>query len=323
MPTSRVGVDLGGTKLLGVVVDPGSGQVLAQHRAETPLGGDQIVATIARLVETLTQSSGYAPASVGIGAAGLVDRAGVLRFAPNLPGVVDLDLPGELRQRLGVPVLVDNDVTCAAVAEHRLGAARGFDDAVVVALGTGIGGAIVADGAIRRGAHHMAGEFGHLLVDPAGPPCGCGRNGCWEQFASGNALGRLARTWAGAGRLPQVLSRAGGSVDSVESEHLTAAAVGGDTEALAALDEFGRWVAVGLAGLVNILDPEIVVLGGGLVVIGDVLLDPVRRHLDRLVVGAGRRPSVPVVAATAGPAAAAVGAALLGGTDPVGPVRHE
>jgi glucokinase len=323
MSTPRFGVDLGGTKLLGVVVDAESGQVIAQQRADTPLGGLEIVASIERLVGTLEDLTGLTPTSVGIGAAGLVDGGGVLRFGPNLPGVIDLDLPAELGRRLGTVVQVDNDVTCAAVAEHRLGAARGVSDAVVVALGTGIGGAFIADGRIRRGAHHMAGEFGHLLVDPAGPPCGCGRNGCWEQYASGSALGRLARTWARAGRLPQVLSRAGGSVDSVESEHLTAAALSGDPEALAALDEFCRWVAVGLAGLVNILDPEIVVLGGGLVTIGDVLLDPVRAHLARLVVGAGRRPEVPVLAATAGPAAAAVGAALLAESDPVPRPHHE
>jgi glucokinase len=309
--TPRFGVDLGGTKLLGVVVDPGNGHIHAQLRAETPLGGADIVHAVERLVGALETASGERATSIGIGAAGLVDESGVLRFGPNLPGVIGLDLPDALGERLHVPVFVDNDVTCSAVAEHRLGAARGVDDAVVVALGTGIGGAVIADGAIRRGAHHMAGEFGHLLVDPGGPPCGCGRNGCWEQFASGSALGRLARTWARAGRLPHVLHRAGGAVDSVESEHLTDAALSGDPEALAALDEFGRWVAVGLAGLVNILDPSIIVLGGGLVTTGDALLDPVRRHLGRLVVGAAHRPTVPVVAATAGPASAAVGAALL------------
>jgi glucokinase len=313
----RFGVDLGGTKLFGVAVDPESGHIVAEHRAETPLGGPEIVDTLERVVTTLETATGTDADCVGIGAAGLVDEHGVLRFGPNLPGVIDLDLPGELGRRLGARVVVDNDVTCSAVAEHRLGAARGIENAVVVALGTGIGGAVIADGAIRRGAHHMAGEFGHLLVDPGGPPCGCGRNGCWEQFASGSALGRLARTWARSGRLPQVLHRAGGSVDAVESEHLTAAALVGDPEALAALDEFGRWVAVGLAGLVNVLDPELVVIGGGLVTTGDALLDPIREHLGRLVVGAGHRPVVPVLPATAGPASAAVGAALLGESDPV------
>lgn len=311
MSELRVGVDLGGTKLLGVAVDGATGAIVATHRAETPLGGPDIVSSIDAVVRALDDQIGGPAVSVGVGAAGLVDERGILRFAPNLPGVIDLDLPGALGERLGRPVLVDNDVTCSAVAEHRLGAARGVDDAVVVALGTGIGGAVIADGAIRRGAHHMAGEFGHLLVDPVGPPCGCGRRGCWEQFASGNALGRLTTEWAAAGRLPAVVERVGDPAQ-VRSEHLTAAAVGGDADALALLDEFARWVAVGLAGLVNILDPRLVVLGGGLVAVGEPLLGPVQRHLDGLAVGAGHRPHVPVVAASAGPASAAVGAALLG-----------
>jgi glucokinase len=307
----RFGVDLGGTKVLGVAVDDGSGAVLATHRASTPVGGPEIVDTLHEVVAALAEATDQAPASVGIGAAGLVDRAGVLRFGPNLPGVIDLDLVGQLRARVGVDVVVDNDVTCAAVAEHRIGAARDVSDAVVVALGTGIGGALILDGAVRRGAHHMAGEFGHLLVDPDGPLCGCGQRGCWEQFASGSALGRLARDRAIGGLLPGVVAAAGGSPELVDAVHLTAAAAGRDPDAVAVLDEFARWVAVGLAGLVNVADPEIIVIGGGIVSTGDLLLDPVRANLAHLTVGAGHRPEVPVVGATAGPMAAAIGAALL------------
>ncbi len=311
----RVGIDLGGTKLLGVAIDEATGELLATHQSETPRGGAEIVAALAEMAVALEGLSAAPAVSIGVGAAGLVDERGILRFAPNLPGVIDLDLPARLGERLGRPVAVDNDVTCSALAEHRLGAAKGVADAVVVALGTGIGGAVVSGGTLRRGAHHMAGEFGHMLIDPAGPQCGCGKRGCWEQMASGNALGRLTLERAREGRLPGVVDRAGGRLDAVESEHLTAAAIDGDADALAVLDEFAWWVAVGLAGLVNALDPALVVLGGGLVAVGEPLLAPVRAHLARLVVGAGHRPEVPVVPASAGPASAAVGAALLGELD--------
>ena len=193
----------------------------------------------------------------------------------------------------------------------------------MVALGTGIGGALIMDGRVRRGAHHMAGEFGHLLVDPLGPECGCGQRGCWEQRASGNALGRLARAAATDGRAPSLIDLVDGRIADLAGVHVTAAAAAGNADATAVLDEFARWVAVGLAGLVNICDPELVVIGGGLAESGDLLLDPVRRHLDTHVVGAGRRPKVELIRASAGEASAALGAALLAGSaDPWGGETH-
>lgn len=315
MAPPLIGIDLGGTKLLGVAVDPSTGQVVARHRALTPRGGAGILDSIELMVTELARLLPEPPAGVGIGAAGLVDHRGVLRFGPNLPGVIDLDIVGIMTPRLGVPVRVDNDATCGALAELRVGAARGAGTAVVVALGTGIGGALIMDGRVRRGAHHMAGEFGHLLVDPDGPACGCGQRGCWEQYASGNALGRMARAAATDGRAPSLLDLVDGRVAEVSGVHVTLSAAAGNADALAVLEEFARWVAIGLAGLVNICDPEVIVVGGGLAESGDLLLDPVRRHLDTHVVGAGRRPSVPVVAAEAGEVAGALGAALIAGPD--------
>jgi glucokinase len=310
-----IGVDLGGTKLLGVAVDPTTSSIVATHRMPTPLGGADIVEAIGVMVAALDSRI----ASVGIGAAGLVDASGVLRFAPNLPGVVDLDLVSELSSRLGVEVRVDNDATCGALAELLVGAARGVGTTLVVALGTGIGGALIMDGRVRRGAHHMAGEFGHLLVDPRGPECGCGQRGCWEQLASGNALGRLARAAATDGRAPSLIDVVDGRIAELGGIHVTGAVAAGNADATAVLDEFARWVAVGLAGLVNICDPELVVIGGGLAESGDLLLDPVRRHLHTHVVGAGRRPTVRVIPASAGESSAALGAALLAGSiDPWG-----
>ncbi len=306
-----LGIDLGGTKLLGVAVDPNTRAVVASCKVDTPTGGPAIVDAIISVVQQLGDEVGSTASSVGIGAAGLVDRAGILRFGPNLARVVDLDLPAELGPRLGVPIRVDNDSTCGALAELLVGAAEGVDSALVVALGTGIGGGLIMGGRMWRGAHHMAAEIGHLLVDPQGPPCGCGQRGCWEQFASGNALGRLAREAAAAGEAPSLLALADGQLDQVTGVHVTRAARDGDSAGLAVLETFARWVGVGVSGLVDIFDPELVVIGGGLCEEGRLLLDPVERHVNAMVMGSGHRPPVPVVAARAGEAAAALGAALL------------
>ncbi len=308
-----VGLDLGGTKCLGLAVGP-SGQVLAEHRVPTPVGGGEplldVMATVARDVAA---AAGGRPGSVGVGAPGLVDGTGVLRFAPNLHAAAGLPIGEGLARRLGVPVHVDNDVTCAAFGEWTVGAAVGVADALLVALGTGIGGGLVVGGRIARGASGFAGEIGHMVVDPHGPPCPCGQRGCWERFASGSGLGRLAREAAEAGLAPGVVARAGGDADRVRGEHVTDAADTGDPGALAILDTFAWWLALGLANLTNIFDPARIVLGGGLVDDAPLWLDATRAAYAGLVVGAAARPEVPIVPAMLGSRAGAVGAALAAG----------
>jgi glucokinase len=309
MGRAAFGLDIGGTKVLGLAVDVDSGEVLDEQRVPTPVGTDAVVDALAAVVAALAADAGRAPEAIGVGAAGLVDNAGVLRYGPNLPGVVSLDLVGELGRRTGVPVAVDNDATAATVAEHRLGTARGVGDAVYVALGTGIGGGVVLDGAIRRGANGFGGEFGHVVIDPQGPLCACGQRGCWETRASGSALGDQARAAVAAGDAPGIAALAAGG--EVTGEHAVAAAAGGDLGALAVMDGFARWVALGIAGLVNALDPALVVVGGGVVEAGDVLMAPLRSAFSHLTVGAGHRPLVPIEPAAFGGHAAAVGAAVL------------
>ena len=254
--------------------------------------------------------------AVGVGTPGLVDVAGVLRVAPNLPGVVDLDVRAGLLARFPhMAVRVDNDATCAGWAEARVGAARGATDAVLVTLGTGIGGGVIANGLLLRGANGFAGEIGHMVVDPGGPPCPCGQRGCWERFASGSGLGALARQAAAAHPFGPMADLAGGDAEAVRGEHATAAAADGDPVALAVMADFGRWVALGLANLANIFDPQILVLGGGLVEAGDVLLAPVRSAFGGLVLAGPHRPPIPIVAATLGQRAGAIGAALLAGEE--------
>lgn len=309
MPAPTIGVDVGGTKILGLVLDAGA-LVVEERRVATPSGGPAVLATIFEVVQRLRADVGEV-AGLGVGVPGLVDRHGTLRFAPNLPGVVELPVGAALAEVTGLPVQVDNDATCAMWAEHRAGAARDSGHAVLVTLGTGIGGGILADGRLVRGASGFAGEIGHLVVEAGGRMCGCGRRGCWERYASGSALSVSAREAARAGRAPRLVALAGGDAERVAGAHVTAAAAEGDAEATAILEEFAGWVAVGLASLVHVLDASRCVIGGGLVEAGEVLFAPVRRAFRDRLVAPDHRPDVQVVPARLGEQAGAIGAALL------------
>ena len=310
-----IGVDLGGTKCYGVVADA-DGTVLTQHRVPTPSGEAAIIDTLVAVVSELRRwESGSDPVtSIGVGVPGLVDNDGVLRFAPNLPGVFDLPVRTEIERRVpGVTARVENDATCAAWGERVYGAARGSDHAVLVTLGTGIGGGLISDGRLLRGANGFAGEIGHMVVDPNGPWCRCGARGCWERFASGTGLGNLAREAAAAGQAGRMIELAGGDAEAVRGEHVTAAAAEGDEQAKTVLQRFAWWLALGLANLANAFDPDTFVLGGGLVEAGDILLEPTREAFDRLVEASERRPPIAIVAAELGERAGAIGAANLAG----------
>jgi glucokinase len=315
-PGVTAGVDLGGTKCLGVALDE-AGSVVAEQRLATPVGTEAIVATIVAVATALGS-----PAAVGVGAPGLVDVDGVLRFAPNLPGVVDLPLRTAIEARMpGTRVRIENDASAAGWGEVRLGAAMGASHALMVTLGTGIGGGIITGGELLRGASGFAGEIGHMVVDPHGPPCSCGKRGCWERLASGSGLGRLAREAAVADPRSRMVELAGGDPDDVRGEHVTRAAGEGDPHAGSVMERFAWWVALGLANLTAVFDPEKIVLGGGLVAAGEVLLAPVREAFVTLVEGGEHRPEVAIVAATLGERAGAIGAALLARQERLAPER--
>lgn len=314
MPEASIGIDVGGTKVLGVVLEP-DGTVVAEARVATPVGGDALVEVLVGVVGELDASGGGGrrPLPVGVGAPGLVDVRGTVRFAPNLAGVRGLDVPGLVGARLGGdrPVLADNDATCAGWAEVRHGAARGAGHMLMVTLGTGIGGALVSDGRLMRGANGFAGEIGHMVVDPGGPPCPCGRSGCWERYASGSGLGRLAREAAHAGQSDLLIELAGGDPEGVRGEHVTAAAGSGDPGAVEVLRRFAGWLALGLANLANALDPELIVIGGGLVEARELLLPPIREEFSRMIEAGSERPPIRIEAAALGERAGAIGAAVL------------
>ena len=318
-PGLLAGIDVGGTKVLGVALaadDPST--VIAEAREPTPDTESGLLDAMAHVVRQLGTTSGQAITAVGVGIAGLVDRKGVLRVSPNLPGQHNVDVGVELDRRLDLPVRIDNDATCAAWGEYVAGAARGADDAVLVTLGTGIGAGLIADGELVRGAHGFGGEAGHMVVDRAGPRCPCGRRGCWERFASGSGLGWLGRQAAEWGRFRRAVDLAGGDADNVRGEHVTQAAQEGDAEALEVMREFAMWVALGIGNLVTLLDCSLIVVGGGLIEAGELLLDPVRAAYATQVMAPEERDDVRIVAAELGERAGAIGAALLGGRDAAG-----
>lgn len=304
-----IGVDVGGTKIAAGLVD-GDGRVLRRSQVSTPTGSvDALLEAIVALAAGL--SAGASTRAVGVGAAAYVDRTrSRVLFAPNLPWR-DLALREELERRLRLPVVIENDGNAAAWAEYRFGAGRGVEDQLMVAVGTGVGGGLVLDGAIYRGGHGVAAEIGHLGFVPDGLPCPCGRRGCLEQYTSGTALERRAREAAAAGEAPSVLARAGGDAVAVDGQMVTAAAQDGAADAIALFDAVGRDLGAGIASLVAVLDPSLVVLGGGVSEAGELLRAPVERGLAEQITGGSRRPWPRVVVAGLGNGAALVGAADL------------
>lgn len=290
---------------MALVIDE-RGQVVDQRRHATPKSPDLVIDTVAELAQALLPWD-----SIGVGMPGLVTRDGVLRAAPNLVGINDLRVGELLAARLDSFVHVDSDATCAAVAEWKLGAARGIDDFVMITLGTGIGGGLVTNGALMRGTNGFAGEIGHMVVDPDGPPCPCGRRGCWERYASGSGLAWLARRANNDAGVARIIELAEADNDNVRGEHVAAAAREGDADALAVVDDYGRWVALGLVNLTNILDPAMFVLGGGLAATADLFLQPIQHWFGELLYAPDLRPHPQLAFAQLGELAGAIGAALL------------
>ncbi|MGH2710735.1 MAG: ROK family glucokinase [Actinomycetota bacterium] len=302
---SAVGIDLGGTKIAGLRMNE-RGEVLARDEAPTPSESEAILDEVVRLAGDLGEGRATA---LGIGAAGMVAFLdGALRFAPNLP-LRDVPLRALLEERSGLPCVVDNDSNAAGWAEYRFGAARGHEHVLMLTVGTGIGGAIIVGGSLYRGANGFAAEIGHVIVEPDGPECGCGNRGCWEQVASGKALDRLAIAEARRDPDGAVARKAAGA--EVAGRHASEAAREGDDAARAVFEEVGKRLGEGIAGLVNILDPELVVVGGGVAEEGDLLLEPARKAFREAVEAVERRPEVPIVTAKLGNEAGAIGAAAL------------
>jgi glucokinase len=307
-----IGVDVGGTKVLGGVVDE-SGNVLKTARRDTPrVGGALLNQAIADVAKELMED--YSVQSIGVSAAGFVssDRKTMLA-SPNIAGWNGVNLDDKLTRLIGKSVVIENDANAAAWGEAKFGAGVGVKNILMLTVGTGIGGGIVAGGVLHRGAFGIAAEVGHMRVVPDGLLCGCGARGCFEQYGSGSALVRHARELIAEdpGSAGALLSRNDGTIEGLSGNSITEAARAGDAVALTAFARTGDWLGAGIASLSVVLDPECVIIGGGVVDAGEILLKPIREAVARCMPFAGKHPSPTIVAATLGNEAGLVGVADL------------
>lgn len=312
-----IGVDVGGTKMVGVVIDD-AGRILHRLRRPTPhTTVADLDDAVVEMVEALRAEANDSSLPVGLGPAGLMDSSGdEVVFAAHLVWQQSLVRP-RLSERLGTQIAMDNDATGAAWGEYRFGAGRDSDPMLLVAVGTGLGGGLVVNGRLMRGATGSAGEVGHVLVRKNGRRCDCGQRGCVEQYASGPALARHARREARRHpkRAAMLLALVDGDRSQITGPVVTRAAIEGDPAARSAFHRLARELGRGMAGVVAVIDPEVVVLGGGVCEAGDLLLQPTREALEANLTGAGARSMPRVVLAELGSDAAAIGMADLAAAD--------
>jgi glucokinase len=304
-----IGADLGGTKMLVGVVDADSRVLRRETEASIGRSGEEIVDTLEReLREAMEAHPGVRAAGLGIPCT--IDRErGVAINAVNLP-LSDIPIRDLMRERIGLPVFVDNDANVAMLAEHRFGAAKGARNAIMLTIGTGIGGGVLIDGRVYRGSTGAGAELGHMVIDLDGPPCqgSCPNHGCLEAVASGTALAREGRE--AAERQPgSALGRALAAGERIDGRAVTEAALAGDGPATDVVATIGRRIGAALSGLANIFEPDVIVIGGGVMAAGELLLEPARQELRTRALPPQHR--TPVVAAELGPEAGLIGAATM------------
>ena len=309
MPRTVIAGDFGGTNLRAAIVSE-AGETLFRHEiANAPEASAE--AALERIAALLAEARDHAPApplAASLAVAGLIDsERGRVMVSPNIPAFRNLTLAAPLAERLGLPVSIENDASAAALGEHRFGAGRGTRHLLHATLGTGVGGGLVIDGRLYRGAQGLAGEIGHIVLDPAGPPCGCGARGCLEAIAGGLAFARRARRLIESGAAPLLADLAAGRPPTASD--LAEAARRGEQAALAEIRNGGHALGLGLGGLVNVLNPDAVSLSGGLLGMGDPLLDSIREAMASLAYGPAA--STPVHASALGEDAGLLGAAAV------------
>jgi glucokinase len=290
MTTVAIGLDVGGTSTKGALVTP-DGTLLERHEVRTePQAATKTIIAVAEHLFARAIRLDHSPVAFGIGAAGFLDfSSGSVIFSPNLV-YDDPDIAAALRGRFAEPVVVDNDANAAVWGERSFGAARGHNNVGLLTLGTGIGSGFIVDGRLLRGSTGAGAEFGHLVVDPAGPDCPCGLKGCLERFASGGAIGAWGREEA-LRRPDTKMAELAGAPELIRGEHVARAAALGDEAALAILRRAGRYLALGLSNLVNVFDPEIIVLAGSATEAGEPFLGVARDELARMTTAQRRRPA--------------------------------
>lgn len=305
-----IGIDIGGTKIAGALVSS-DGQIIRESRVPTPANDpNALVDAVVDLVEEL--SIGEQVLGAGIAAAGFIDaeQANII-YAPNLSWRNE-PFKAKLESRLSIPVVIENDANAAGWAEFRFGAGQGFRHMVMLTIGTGVGGAVIVDGKMVRGGFGIAGELGHLRVVPNGLPCGCGQMGCLESYGSGTALLKAARALASSGSEKGArLLELGKSAGELSGHEVYQAILEGDEGSIGLLNELGGWLGQAIASLTAVLDPQIVVIGGGVSLAGDLLLEPIRKSYLEHLPARGFRPELTIAAAQFVNDAGVVGAADL------------
>lgn len=305
-----IGLDIGGTKIAGGLVAE-DGTIVAAAKRETPAQDPAAIAGLC--VELIEELGGHADdvAAVGIACAGFIDvTRSVVAFAPNLAWR-DEPLKERVSARIDLPIILENDANAAAWGEFVHGGAEDADNMFLLTIGTGVGGGVVIDGRLLRGSYGMGAELGHMRVVPEGLRCGCGNRGCLEMYASGSALVREARELVES-RSPHagaLADRCGGDPDRLRGRDVTALAQAGDAASVELIADLGRWIGEGAASLAAILDPEVILVGGGVSDAGDLLMGPVRTAFGRNLTGRGHRPVAELRLATLGNDAGLIGAA--------------
>jgi len=308
-----VGIDLGGTNIAVAIVTK-EGEILKKTsvpaRAERPF--EEIFADMADCIRKLMAETGIRESeidSIGIGTPGCIDtEKGILIFAGNFKYGKMVDYRALMAKHFDLPVYIGNDANVAALAEAKVGAAKGVKNAIMITLGTGVGGGIIIDGKIFEGAYSAAGELGHIVLISNGEPCSCGRKGCWEAYASVTALVRQTKA-AMQANPDSIMNKT--ALEQVSGRTAFDAAKKGDKAALAVVDQYEEYIAEGLADMINIFSPEILVVGGGISKEGEYLLEPIRKKIKGQVFGDGLLPERKIVAAALGNDAGLIGAALL------------
>ena len=306
-----IGIDIGGTKVLGGVVDA-SGKIIESARRVTPAaGGKELIATIVELIKEL--NSKHEIAGIGICVAALISAdQGTIVGAPNIANLSELNFVAEIKKVFDLPVIAENDANAAMWAEYKFGSAKGFNPVMFFIIGTGMGGGLVIDGKLFRGANGIGAEFGHMIVQPKGILCGCGAHGCIEQYASGSALMRYAKDAITADPTAgKALLDAAGVINNLTGEILTDAAKNGDQLAISAFNKQADWLGSACASYTLLLDPQAIVVGGGVVQAGELFLAPVRAAMEKYMPFAGTHLLPKVIAAKFGNDAGVIGAADL------------
>jgi glucokinase len=305
-----IGIDIGGTKIAGALVDA-DGQIVKELRVPSPAqDSEALVDAVVGLIEELSKDQQVL--GVGVAAAGFIDaEQSNIIYAPNINWRNE-PFKARLEAKLDIPVIIENDANAAGWAEYRYGAGKGYKHMVMLTIGTGVGGAVITDSKMLRGGFGIAGELGHLRIVPDGLPCGCGQKGCLESYGSGTALLKAAKALAESGdpsgsRLRELEAASG----QLSGQEVYQAILESDPGSLRLLAELGDWLGQGIASLVAVLDPQIVVIGGGVSAAGDLLLNPIREAYQRHLPARGFRPELVIVGAEFVNDAGVVGAADL------------